>query len=357
MSETVIPAPSTPAPEAKSDAPKAANLSASELAQRFLTPEPATQPAEQVSPETKSEAPTPAAETEQPAPAADTPVEETAETQSAETDTEEEAHDALSHKLDPETQKKIDKRIGKEVAKRKALEAKIAEMEAKLATPPEAPQQPAIVPLPPGAPPLANVEDVNSLTSLHQQAKEAIRFAEAELDKEESERDPELAAQWPRKALKEVLRNAKVTMEDHIPARFQFLKARQQADQEAYKAFPFLKEKENPLYVKAQSLLTAKESAWLRSVPASKFIVGAYIKGIAALEAEQAAAAKEKPKKVDGPKPPSSQTAVSASSTVRTPANAEKTSSVEYDKLKAKGGVSGSEFAAFLARKELSKSR
>jgi len=370
MPDTVPPATSTaPAPEAaKTDAKQgASNLTASQMAQRFLKPqtsEPA--PAEQTTPEaTAPEAPQPsAAETEQtPASAdAETNATEPAEKTDADgQDAKEEADDVLSHKstLDPKTKERIQRRIDKEVGKRKQLEARLAEMESRLQqTPqPEPNAKPQVVPLPAGAPPLANIEKAEDLVSLQQQAKEAIRWAEEMLDHDGIENGVQVGDRvFSKGDLKTIIRQAKVTMEDHIPARYQFLQARHQAQQAAYTEFPFLKDKSSEEYQMAQAIY--RDMPWLRNVPTADWIVGLGVEGFKSLQARKAAATKAKDTtkpKVEAQKPPASQAAVSAGSTVRAPADGERGTSVAYEKLKAKGGVSGSEFAQFLAQKELAR--
>ena len=360
---TVQPATSTaPSPEAaKSDAKQgASNLTASQVAQRFLQETPAAPEAvaEQTNAPEAAPEQSAAADTEQTAPDAESQGTEPAETETAGQEPKEEADDVLSQKssLDQKTKERIQRRIDKEVGKRKALEARIAELEGKLTQPAEqTPKEEArVVPLPEGAPPLANIESPDGLTKLQKEAKEAIRWAEEMLDHEGIDNGVQVGDRIFTKAdLKTIVRQAKVTLEDHIPARAQFLIERAKAQQAAQAKFPFLKDKTSEEYTMAQAIY--KDMPWLKNVPQADWIVGLGVKGWKALQAEEASASKPKEAKpkVEPPKPPSSQTAVSASATTRPTAGTTPRIASPGEHFKAKGGVTGSELAAYLAQKEI----
>ncbi len=124
------------------------------------------------------------------------------------------------------TEKRIEKRIGKEIAKRRALEAQVAELQAQLtqkASQSEQPAQPAPAQPLPSNVPLAQIEDFQSLQTLRDQAKEAKRFAQEQLDRDDFEPVRVGDTVLGKGELKAILRNAEKTLDDDIPARAQFL--------------------------------------------------------------------------------------------------------------------------------------
>ena len=300
--ETVESASSQPAEvsntEAKSDAPKKSNLSVAQAAQRLLNIE---------SENAKAQRPTEQA-AETPAQASDNsvnPDEATAESAepSQEAETPEGEADVPSQDITPELQKKIDKRIGKEVAKRKALESRLAQLEAQIGeqTSSQSAEQPAQKAAPAQMPanvPLAQIDDFQSLSSLQQQAKEAKRFAQDQLDRDDFEPIQIGDTVLGRSELKAILRNAEKTLDDDIPARSQFLTQKQQSQQVAHQMFPYLKDKNAPEYVLAQQALS--QMPWMKNLPNADWIIGVQIEGLRSLEAKQKSA------KTDGkPKTPS----------------------------------------------------
>ena len=344
----------------------AGNQTVSQYARRFITTEAAPAQNESAPPPTEA----PATETA-PAVPAETKTEPEPKTETTEATDKEKADEVLSKstsqiEFTPEQQEVFNKRLGKEVAKRKELERQLEETRTKLTEAPPAPPPPehqpepaAIVPLPSGAPPLANINDVNGLIELQKQAKEAIRFAEDALANEaDGEPVPE---GWNRKSLRDVIRNAKMTIEDHIPARNQFLQQKNQAQQTAYELLPWLKDKSDPNYVLAQTF--RKNNPWIQNLPSADLMIGMYIKGVETVKAEREAAEKTKGKAPDKkalPKPSGAQTEVSAdASPIRTTATTQTKQALQAasEKLKAKGAVSAKDYASYLANKEILKSR
>lgn len=369
MSNETVVAPSQPesapsAPETKGDAPKSSNLSVAEAAARLLNIEAESAKAKAAQPEqTAQEGEKPASTSEQTEAAQAESAEPEAPAE-AEAQAEEEAEkpeDVPSHDLSPEQKKRIEKRIGKEVAKRKALEAQLNELKVEIAKQQAAAQTPTtpppLVPLPQGAPPLAQIEDVAQLSQLSQQAKEAKRFAEEQLDRDDFEPVKVGDNILDRAALKTIIRNANKTLEDDIPQRFQFLQQRNQAQQVAYEKFPFLKDKSAPEYVMAQQALLAMP--WLRNLPNSDWIIGVQIEGIKALQAREASKGKAaKPATPVSKKPPTGQTVVSSSTAeTRTPTATRNQASLDAmrNAMSKKGGVTADEAAKFLLARELAK--
>lgn len=370
---------------------KAAAAQAAAAKAETQSDKPAPSVTEEIAPE-KSEETTPAPVTE--APAASVEPEEEAEAEAAQPAAKEEAEpeeDSVPSQsiseLTPEMEAILGRRVAKEVKKtkamREAMEAKVAELEAKLAAKAETtlPEPAATEPTPPpvapsiipGPQPLGNYNDLASLGTLQQQAKSAVRWAEETLDtpkawKTRVDVDPDTgdetsvrvtkngAETYTEAQVKAIIRDAKITLEDHIPARAHFVNARQRAQQLAREEFPFLADKKSPEYQQAQQMLRdPRLQAW----PDAEYIVGMQIRGMKAIEADKAAkkaAEAPKPKaKAPAIKPSSDQSVVSSTSVVaRIPAGtANKNALVaEQQKLKQKGGITTAEAIASLQNRE-----
>jgi hypothetical protein len=291
---------------------------------------------------------------------AESPTEET--TAEPEADTEE--TDALSKQpLDPKTRDRIQKRIDKEVGRRKQLEAKLNELESilreKETAQPE--QKPSIV-VPDNVPPhIAALNSLESVAKMRQDAKTAIRWAEEKLD---AINDGEPAPEgWDRQTLKQSLRQAKIALEDHLPQREQFLQTRERTRQVAYQEFPFLRDRTTPEYQMAQAAL---REPWLQSLPNAEWIAGVQIEGLKAIEARKQAAktkaeadAKPKAPKIVPAKPSNAQAAVTSSGTAtRAPGAAERSQlSAERARLNDKGAVTTAEAVELMKRSELNRKR
>ena len=343
--------------EAKNDAPKKSNLSVAQAAQRLLNIE---------SENAKSQRPTEQS-AQTPESASDNsvnPDEASAESAepSQEVETSDGEADVPSQDITPELQKKIDKRIGKEVAKRKALESRLAQLESQMGEKNSSPaaeqtaQKPAPAQMPANVP-LAQIDDFQALASLQQQAKEAKRFAQDQLDRDDFEPIQIGDTVLGRSELKAILRNAEKTLDDDIPARTQFLTQKQQSQQVAHQMFPYLKDKSAPEYVLAQQALS--QMPWMKNLPNADWIIGVQIEGLRSLDAKQKAAKTDnKPKTAMSNRPPSSQSVVSSNGgDVRMPSAAKSANQIEAmrSQLSKKGGVTANEAAAFLLAKEKAK--
>jgi len=359
--ETVETAPSqpadvAPATEAKNDAPKKSNLSVAQAAQRLLNMEAENAKAQR--------------QAEQAAPARDqtpndsaNPDEATAESaepsQQVETPEGEADVPSQDDSTEDKTEKRIEKRIGKEIAKRRALEAQVAELQAQLtqkASQPEQAAQPAPAQPLPSNVPLAQIEDFQSLQTLRDQAKEAKRFAQEQLDRDDFEPVRVGDTVLDKGELKAILRNAEKTLDDDIPARAQFLTQKGEAQKLAHQMFPYLKDKQAPEYVLAQQALS--QMPWMKNLPNADWIIGVQIEGLKALEAKQKAKPESKPKPAMSSKPPASQSVVSsAGGDVRAPSATKAANQIEALRmqLSKKGGVTANEAAAFLLAREKAK--
>jgi len=288
--------------------------------------------------------------------------EETKEEEKSDTPEEpkEEADEVLSpetHSLDPKAQAAVNRRIGKEVAKTKreiearvAAETKLAELEAKLAEKPEAPEY---IPVPANVP-LPEITTIDQLNTYRENLSNDIIEAEMLLH---ADIPPEgIDTKWGRMtkpALISALTQAKKDERVAIPARERFLNTRAQATQTAVEKFPFLKDPASEGYKMAKQAL--RENPVLRSYPNSEYLVGMIVKGQLAMKAEEAkpeAKAPAKPK----PKPTGGQTEVASdSSASRIPVGTLRQQALdnETNKLTAKKGVSEKDFSAALAAKQL----
>lgn len=373
MPDTVTEVATQPAPQAQTsvEARKAGPANVGEAAfAKFLQRDAApAAPVETAPAQTATEAQTPPANVE-------TEVQEVAPVKTeAAPEAKAQTDDALSKstsqdkiQFSPEQQELFNKRLGKEIAKREAAEqaareAATALNELKLNalnTPkPEAqPEQPQIVPLPNGAPPLANIKDTQGLLALQQQAREAVKFAEQQLERDDFNESPPVNPTtnrpFTKAEIREIKWNAKTTIDEHIPQRAQFLDQRAKGAQLAAEKFPFMSDKADPLYVEAQTI--RKNNPWLDNIPAADFIVGGFLKGIHVLAAEEAAKGKTPAKAAAArPKPTGGQTEVSTdASPTRVPIGTANRAAIteSQSKLTAKRGVGQKDYASFLATQE-----
>jgi hypothetical protein len=286
---------------------------------------------------------------------------ESAEVETSEAQAEEgQTEDVLSqdNTLSEKAKKRIEKRIGEEVYKRKGLEATINELKLQLEAVKQQKSTEAvpITPLPQGSPALAQIESPTDLVALQQQAKDAKRFAQEQLDRDDFEPVRVGDTVLDRKALKTIIRNAERTLEDEIPQRAQFIQQRQAAQQLAYEKFPFLKDKSSPEYVQAQQAYM--QMPWLKNLPNADWIIGVQIEGLKALQSKDKKAGKAaKPQTPFSTKPPSGQSVVSSNGEARTPSGQRAAQTLEAmrSQMSKSGGVSANQAAQFLLARELAK--
>ena len=308
------------------------------------------------------------AETAETAPESSQPEAATEGEETPEPEAEAEKEDVPSQKTssDKETRirEKVQKRVDEEVAKRKALEERLANLEASLKKAETEKANPP-TPMPKGTLPLAEYTDLPSLQKYQEQAKEAKRWAEDQLARDDIEEGAVIGDQTlNKKQVREVLKKAQIALEDHIPARQNFLLTKAQASQQAVQMFPFLGDPSSEDYQAA--VQAYRLNPWLQDLPNADFIVGVQVEGLKALKARQASvtkssksaeapAPKPKPKIVPTAKPAGDQTAVSSgTSTPRIPtaSAARNALDAQREKLKQKGAVTASEAAALLQRSD-----
>ncbi len=309
--------------------------------------------------------------------------EEVAETEGKE-EGKDEADDVLSPEtksLDAKTKQKIQKRIDREVSKRKTLEEQVQQLNEKLSqlsqpqteNQAKAPVQAEIPPV--GKAPLPDIKDPTQLVEYRKSAKETVRWAEEILDRDDIDSGVQIGEkEYSKSEIKAILRNAKTALEDTIPAQaewFQqqaaFSQQKTTLTQQAHQKFPFLADRNSPEYKQAQEMY--RSAPWLHNLAASEWFLGAYIKGMSVLMAEEKAAQAKTAKKEPEPKakvtipkgrPPGDQTEATSSGTSQrlTPeAGSQRAVTVEFDKLRAKKGVTAEDAARFLEHRDSLRNR
>ena len=382
MAEETKPTSPAAPQQAQSDGGKRGNVTVdqammklvqSEIQARQLAETPTqTEPVVATAPETK-----PAEPPKVEAVPAGEPVTKPAETASAAPDEENpkvsSEIDVLSQltSLDPQTQElvksalkaqrekdqaAVDKRIGKEVARTKQLQEELDRFKVQpapqpqqsVATPPAfAPQYAAPVPL-------GEVPDMQSLVNYQAATKEAMRWAEAQLDRDDLPMEGIAYGQknYTKSDLKAVVRNARVILEDQVPQRAQFFQARQIAQQQAYQQFPWMKDRSSPESLQMQQLV--QQFPFVENLPHRDLILGVQIEGLKAIEARRAG--KPEPAREPArPKPPSDQAMVAATSGPTRQsegAGRERVAQEAKQELRTKKGVSVRDTVRFLTQTE-----
>jgi len=390
MSSENTPA-SSPAPTG--DAPKSGseNISTGAAAMMMLASasKPSTpQPARKASEDTSTQTPeTPTARAEQApeltATTEETPAPETTEVAPETPTPEADPVHSQTHSFTPEQQEIFNRRLRKELAKTSAIQsqmeeakAKLSEMEAKLNS-----QQAAPPPPPPVASnvPLSGFNDLASLADLKKTAKDALRYVEEVLEDPSrwntstvvdpvtgDERDVTYHnigdVSYTKADLISQRRQARATLEDHIPKREQFISTRVESTRQAHIQFPFLADTSSPEYKVAEAARKNPALASIMSMPQAEYILGVQIRGLRALAEDAAAAAAKTKPKAPASKPASDQVMVSSgsASAVRQPAtNGERGKlAAEMAKMGSKGGINSVDAQSLLLRHEqLRKSR
>lgn len=356
-----------PAPQAQpsGETPKtgAANSTVSSFAQALVRKEAAQQAqieaVEKANPAPPEEKAKPATEETQ-VPTTEVSPTETETADPAETAPEEKTDEVLSHenKLDPETQEKINRRIGKERLKTKAAEGQIAHLQAQIAQMQKqfgaAPEEKQVVVPVPANTPLADVNDVNALAEVQRQARANQRAAEELLDRDDIANGVKVGDRiYSKSDLKAIIRESRVTLEDLVPQRQQFLTAKEQARQKTLEQFPYLQDRTSTEYMEHQSALRA--NPWLMAQPNADWIVAVQLEGMRALEAKTTAASKPDKKPVNKQKPAGDQTAVGADGSASRVSVASVTAAAKAaanNVLNGKRGVGAKDFAEYLRQNE-----
>jgi len=342
MSDTVQAAPAEPVAQAQTPAEKngASNTGMSDFARKLAAKQ--TPPAAfakavetvkeqaQAAPQTE-EAKAPIAEV-----TAEEPKEtevETPESEDAETETEE----VLSPEtptLDSKLKEKINRRIGKEVAKRKELEAKILRLESMVSEPKEVEKE-VEVPVSANVP-LAHITSLSALNDYRDALQNDIIEAEMLLHTEFPATG--LETKWgtmTKPQLIAALTQAKKDERMAIPAREKFLNTRVQSTQAAHEKFPFLADPSHPGYQMAKTAL--RENPILRSYPNTEYLVGLIVQGqlVATEQEEPKAKQAVKPKAV----PTKGQAEITSDASItRAPTGILSQQALQQERAKVTGG-------------------
>lgn len=201
--------------------------------------------------------------------------------------------------IPPEVQAKIDKRIAKEVAKRKALEARIAKLEGSGGAARKAGSES-------GGGGLAEVESLDDLEQLRQQNEQAADWADEQLlalrrnpDGVETELKAAkvVLGEYSPEQMEEYLLGVRAKtgkrLRSEIPKREKFLQARAHADRVAESAFPWWSDPESAEYQEAQTVLEQRPA--LREMTDYRAAVGVYLVGLHQIRKEIAARKKGNP--------------------------------------------------------------
>lgn len=276
-------------------------------------------------------------------------------------ETKEETSEVLSPEtkhLDPKLQEILDKRIGKEVAKREKLKAQIAELQSKLAQQPTEIEKEVPVPVPANTP-LAEITSMEQLNSYRETLANDIIEAEGLLYADFPHNG--MQTKWgvvTKSQLISMLTEAKKIERTQIPAREKFLTTRTQAKQTASQEFPFLNDPTHPGYQMAKAARSDPANALLRSYPNSEYLIGLLVEGQLALNARKSAASKETVKTATKPKqkPTSGQAEITSDASIqRAPVGVLGQQALQSEITKIKGGKNTFDqksFAALLAAKQ-----
>lgn len=258
-------------------------------------------------------------------------------TDSPETENDLSQSDSVPPEKKAKWEASVQKRIDKVIAEKKAIEAKLAEVEAKLAAPQDAPEAPAPVVIPLESPDDKTVaaKSEADLEKLARDAQSALDFIEGnELAIQKAAlRDEDKVViggrEFELNYLLEAKREAKRHLDRYIPARRQFLKANATAQQEAQTILPAMFTRGTPEYLEFQGL--KRQYPALAAIPDAERLWALAKRGQQALEAEKAAAAKPAVKSAASTAP---KTAGDTGTTAAAKPTASRTSATEKAKVK-----------------------
>lgn len=277
------------------------------------------------------------------------PKTEVAEATETAEETETEAEEVPSHEnssLDPKLQAKIDRRIGKEVAKRKALEQEVAELKELVGQKPTEVEKEVPVPIPPNVP-LPEIQTQDQLEAYKVALASDIIEAEGLLYDFPAEGMDTKWGHVTKPQLRAMLTEAKKTQQLVIPAKEKFIATKAQVSQTAQEKFPFLKDPTHEGYALAQAAKKDPANAWIRGLPNSDYVIGLMVRGQLAMQAEEAKPAKQgvKPR----PTPTKGQSEIASDASIqRAPVETAHLQGVQVERAKILGNKS-------LGAKEFSK--
>jgi hypothetical protein len=331
------------------------NLSSGQAAAILFTEKPAPVPV--VAEEVPSADPATDTSTETPPPESEL----TEDIPSEKPETAPEDDGVLSQKssLDPKLREKIQQRVNQEISKRKALEDRIAVMEAALqqsqAAKVEATKAQTAQSSDSKAIPLSNLQSIEAVDQHAKQAQEAIDWAQDHLSSEDlGDGIVHNGETFDRSRLRGIVKTATNALRIDVPSRKAFLISRKESGQQALAMFPSMGDKNSEDYHMA--VAAYRSNPWLQNIAHSDIVVGLQIEGIKALRAKaslaEAKSAKPKPKAVTA-KPSSDQTAVSSGSSIGRisgTASASNAFKAIQEKMMSKGAITAVEAAMLLQR-------
>lgn len=319
--------------------------------------------ADDKSPETAtSPAPVKEASTASPPEAKAEPTETKAEATPAPEEPEDLSKDEVLSKLSPEQQERFEKRLAKEVAKRKEMESEIGRLRTLINATPEQPAAPANAqskPEPTPDTPLGHISTLEELGREERTVKETKYWAQEQLDREDLGEGIKVGDQlYTRDRLKAIVRNASRAIEQYIPERAGFINAREQMVKRTRETFPWVTDRASPEYATWQQI---KTDPALSNRPNADWIAAVQVEGLRTLAARAKVNGQPAPKQTEAKKEraPQSQIGGNASfspSREATSSQAVKKLQDEMDKMRARKGVSGREVAAYLERLENTRS-
>lgn len=263
--------------------------------------------------------------------------------------------EVLSNSISPEVQESINKRIGKEIAKREALEAKLADLEKKFS------ERPVELPKPTAEPtssnPLANITDLPALEKQVTTARETKLWCQEQLDREDIDQGVKVGSEtYTKQQLKLALRNVERMLEVHIPERAKYLQARATSEKAALETFDWLKDRDSDQY-KAFMHIMADPTGGFATSPNGVYAAAAAVEGQSAVQLRRAIAKDHQgAKPVEKQRPPASQLASSGASVpaARDAGNSRAITALaeEMAAMKKGHGVKVKDVTQFLARRE-----
>ncbi len=274
--------------------------------------------------------------------------------------------------LDPETRKwvekaveefksnqqeQIDKRIGKERAKRGDSEriaeqalSEVQRLRAELAQ-----NQQPVTPTANSTSPLAQVQDLNSLATKRNEAVNAIGAVDDALAQFPSAEKISIeGTEYDRATLIDIRRNARDLLTKAIPERQAFLQQRAQANQNAITSFPYLADQGSPEYAIAQRFVR-ENNHWLQHQPNALEIVAKMVEGEKAMTARRTAQPVAIKPAVTLQRPSSDQTATtvgSAPERISADGKSKKQLEAIQQKVSESSNVTGSQLRQILKQTE-----
>lgn len=149
---------------------------------------------------------------------------------------EEMPSDEVLSKLSPEQKERIERRIGKEVAKRKSLEAEISRLRTLANATPQVIPQPVAQRADPADGPLAGVTDPAEVQRRADEALEVKDWAQSQLDNEVTEARLG-GVVYDRAALRNAVRNSDKFITRDVPKQLTFIQDKAKADRQTAELF------------------------------------------------------------------------------------------------------------------------